>query len=153
MPAELIEVSTEIDATPAEVWAVVSDLTRMGEWSPQCRYTRVRGGGVVEPGARTININRQGFLVWPTTSKVLDVDPERRIAFRVSENGTVWSYDLTALPDGRTRLTERRAAPDGTSAVSRFLVRWVLGGEEGFESGLRAGMEQTLSRIKAAVER
>ena len=32
-----LHAETVIDASPEQVWAVVSDLRRMGEWSPQCR--------------------------------------------------------------------------------------------------------------------
>ena len=41
---ERIEGSIEIDAPPARVWEVVSDLRRMGEWSPQCKKMIIRGG-------------------------------------------------------------------------------------------------------------
>ncbi len=42
--APLLEASVEIDASPAQAWAVLSDLRRMGEWSPECRRVRVLGG-------------------------------------------------------------------------------------------------------------
>ncbi len=58
-----IEANIEIDAPPREVWAVVSDLERMGEWSPQC--LRMRVFGPVRLGARAVNLNRQGMRVWP----------------------------------------------------------------------------------------
>ena len=31
------EVAIDIAADPAAVWALVSDVRRMGEWSPVCR--------------------------------------------------------------------------------------------------------------------
>jgi len=52
-----IEANIEIDAPPREVWAVVSDLKRVGEWSPQC--LRMRVFGPVRLGARAVNLNRQ----------------------------------------------------------------------------------------------
>lgn len=64
-----IEANIEIDAPPREVWAVVSDLERMGEWSPQC--LRMRVFGPVRLGARAVNLNRQGVPVWPSTAKVV----------------------------------------------------------------------------------
>ena len=36
--------SVHIDRPPAEVWAAVTDVTRMGEWSPECVAARWVGG-------------------------------------------------------------------------------------------------------------
>ncbi|MDF3310402.1 SRPBCC family protein [Rhodococcus sp. T2V] len=148
--ATTLEASIDIDATPQDVWAVVSDLKRMGEWSPQCRKMRVLGG-VVEAGTKTVNINRKGFLVWPTTSKVVKFQPNKAIAFRILENRTIWSYELEPTASG-TKVIERREAPTGTSKVSQFLVKTVLGGNEDFEVDLVNGMNTTLARIKSAAE-
>lgn len=147
-----ISASIEIDATPEQVWALVSDPTRMPEWSPQCRKSVVRGGGPVRVGTRLLNVNRRGLLFWPTRSKIVEIVPERRFAFKIAENGTVWSYDLEPTVTG-TRLTESRRAPHGVSDLSNFLTRHVLGGTESFEAELEDGIRQTLERIKAAAER
>ncbi|NLU83131.1 SRPBCC family protein [Rhodococcus sp. HNM0569] len=151
MAASTLESSIDIDANPQDVWAVVADLQRMGEWSPQCRKMLILGG-VVGEGTRTVNLNRKGLLVWPTTSKVVSFVPNKRLAFRIPENRTIWSYVLEPTETG-TRLTERREAPSGTSGVSQFLVKWVLGGNDGFERELTEGIDQTLARIKAAAEK
>jgi len=148
---EEISASIEIDASTEQVWALVSDPTRMPEWSPQCRRTIIRGGGPVGVGTRTLNINRRGRLFWPTRSKIVEVVPHRRFAFRIAENGTVWSFDLEPTPTG-TRLTESRHAPHGVSDLSNFLTRNVLGGTESFEAELEDGIRQTLERIKATAE-
>ncbi len=147
---DLITASIDIDATPATVWSVVSDLRRMGEWSPQCRRMFIRGGEV-EQGTRTININRQGWKVWPTRSYVKVFEPERALAIKVAENGTVWTYELEPTESG-TRLTESRTAPQGVSGLSNFLTQHVLGGTDEFEAGLQTGIEATLAKIKTAAE-
>lgn len=149
MAAPLIEGSIDIDASPEKVWAVISDLSRMGEWSPQCRKQIVRGGPV-KVGTKTININRRGLLVWPTTATVVRYEPNKEVAYRINENNTVWSYTITPNGDG-VRLTERREAPEGTTKVSQFLVDKVLGGEKDFEAELSRGIDDTLARIKTAV--
>jgi len=146
-----IEVSIEIAAPPAEVWELVSDLRNMSRWSPQCRKTIVRGG-VMQEGAKLININRQGLLVWPTQAMVTEFVPEQRIAFKIRENWTVWSFTLVPTSGGGTRLVQRREAPKGISDVSVRLTKVVLGGVEGFTAGLQRGMNQTLARIKAELE-
>lgn len=147
--SKTLEATIEIAASPEQVWRVVSDLKRMGEWSPQCRKMRV--SGEVREGTKTFNINRKGFLVWPTTSKVVRFEPNKAIAFRVNENRTIWSYTLEPTETG-TRVVERREAPTGTSQVSQFLIKTVLGGAESFEADMIVGMNATLARIKNEAE-
>lgn len=148
MAAPLLEASTEIKATAAQVWAVVSDLQRMGEWSPQCRKVLIRGGKPVTLGTKTINVNKRGFLVWPTTAKVIRFEPDSEIAYRIAENGSIWSFTITPTDDG-VKLTERREAPNGTKKVSQVLINVAMGGEKQFDTELVDGMNQTLGKIKA----
>lgn len=148
--SKTLEASIDVDASPEEVWKVVSDLQRMGEWSPQCKKMKVFGGPV-RKGTTTLNVNRKGFLVWPTTAKVVEFEPNKTIAFRIVENKTVWSYSLTPSGSGTT-VVEKRQAPTGTSAVSTFLVKKVFGGIEEFDVELVEGMNKTLQRIKLESE-
>jgi uncharacterized protein YndB with AHSA1/START domain len=145
-----LEASIDINASPQDVWAIVADLQRMGEWSPQCKKMKVIGGTVRE-GAKTLNINRKGLLVWPTTAKVVRFEPNKSVAFRIAENRTIWSYNIEATETG-TKLTERREAPTGTSQVSQFLVKTVFGGNDSFEVELVKGMNATLERVKKEAE-
>ena len=76
----LLEETIEVDASPARVWSLVSDLRRMASWSPQVQKPFVRGGGPSRLGTRTLNVNRRGLLVWPTRAKVVRFEPHREIA-------------------------------------------------------------------------
>ncbi|MGA8988690.1 SRPBCC family protein [Aeromicrobium sp.] len=147
----LIAHSIEIEAPAARVWAIVSDLKRMGEWSPQCVSMKVFGGEVKQ-GARTLNLNRQGWKRWPTNARVVDFEPDHRLSFRILENRTVWSFELEPTATG-TRLTESRHTPRGVAAISNAAVKGLLGGVEEFEQELDAGIRQTLERIKSEAER
>lgn len=147
---QLIEGVVDIAAPPHVVWSLVSDLGRMPDWSPQCRKMIVFGKGV-KVGTRTLNINRRGKLFWPTNSKIVAFDVERRLAFRVVENGTVWTYDLEPTEFG-TRVTESRTTPHGVSKLSNVLTKNVFGGTDSFEAELDGGIHTTLTRIKAAAE-
>ena len=147
-----IEASIEIAAPPAQVWELVSDLSNMSRWSPQVFKTFVRGGEVRQ-GAKMININRKGLLVWPTQSMVTTFEPGQKIAFRIRENWTIWSFTLGPTADGGTRIVQRREAPKGISDVSVRLTKAVLGGVDDFTADLVKGMNQTLTRIKADAER
>lgn len=146
-----ISASTEIDAPPAAVWALVSDLTAMPRWSPQTMRSFHRGGGN-GLGARFLNLNRKGLLLWPTQSKVVRFEPEVEIAWRVKENYTVWSLRLEPTASGGTRLTSTREAPEGISDVSVRLTKIAFGGVPTFTATLQADMATTLAKIKAAVE-
>lgn len=145
-----ISASIEIDAPPAKVWEVVSDLKRMGEWSPQCKKMFVFGGEV-KKGTRTLNINAAGKVHWPTNAKVIDFEPGKKLAFRIVENRTIWAYELEETATG-SKLTESRRAPNGVSSGSNALTSRFFGGTDNFEDALERGIKKTLVRIKSEVE-
>ncbi|HPX35759.1 MAG TPA: SRPBCC family protein [Mycobacterium sp.] len=149
MAAPLLQAEIEINAPVSKVWGLVSDLGRMPQWSPQCRVMKALGP--LRPGTRTLNLNRRGMLFWPTTSVITEVVPERKFAFRVPLNTTVWSYELEPTATG-TRLIETRHAENGVTAVSAVATKVALGGLDTFERELVEGMNQGLARIKAAAE-
>lgn len=148
----LIEQHVEIAAPVAEVWALVGDVTRMPDWSPQVTSSRLRSGfETIALGAQFTNRNLHGELEWTTHAEVVRFDPEREIAFRVEENWAVWSFSLAPSGEGTT-LTQRRELPDGISDLSRELTDGFMGGQDAFSESLLAGMRETLERIKAAAE-
>jgi uncharacterized protein YndB with AHSA1/START domain len=149
MAQALLQAEIDIDATPERVWALVSDVSMMPKWSPQCRL--MKAFGPLRPGTRTVNLNRRHFLMWPTTSRITEVIPGRKLAFRVNENNTVWSYELEPTATG-TRLVETRHAENGVKPVSNLLVGALMGGVPSFERELVDGMNASLGRIKAAAE-
>lgn len=149
MAAPLLQAEIDIKAPVDKVWGLISDFRRMPQWSPQCRLMKPLGA--VRPGTRTLNINRRGYLFWPTTSVITEFVPQRKLAFRVTENRTVWSYELEPTVDG-TRVTETRRAEDGITAFSAFATKTFMGGVPRFERELLDGMNASLHRIKAAAE-
>ncbi|WP_165372466.1 SRPBCC family protein [Nocardioides iriomotensis] len=152
MPTPLpIESTVEVDAPPHAVWAVVGDLLRMPELSPELRRLYVVGGGRPRVGSTLVGLNRRGLVAWPTTSTVTVLDEERAVAWRTRESGATWSYRLEALDEGRrTRLTGRRDLPAFT--VGTTLLAPIIGGAEGHDRELAAGIAATLTRIKRVVE-
>lgn len=148
MPKNL-EATVDIIAPPERVWAVVGDPTRMPEFSPQC--VRMIPLGAPKAGTLTLNLNRDGWKYWPTTSRIVSWEPNREWAFKVNENRSVWRFTLEPTATG-TRLTQTRDVANGTTLFSRKAIDTVLGGEADFEEKLVDGMRQTLAAIKAAVE-
>ncbi len=149
MAAPLLQAEVEINAPVSKVWGLISDLNRMPQWSPQCRL--MKAFGPVRPGTRTFNLNRRNYLFWPTTSVITEVIPERKLAFKVNTNNTVWTYELEPTETG-TRVVESRHAENGVKAISTMSVNAVMGGEPDFERELIDGMNASLARIKAAAE-
>jgi uncharacterized protein YndB with AHSA1/START domain len=150
MAASILQAEIEINAPVSKVWGLVSDLSRMPQWSPQCRLMKPLGP--LRPGTRTINLNRRNLLFWPTTSTITEVLPERKLAFRIPLNTSVWSYELEPTATG-TRLVETRRADNGVTAVSKAVTNAALGGVPSFEKELLEGMNLSLARIKAAAEK
>src|SRR3954471_19372299 len=104
------EVTLEIDATPAEIYGLISDITRMGEWSPECIRCRwVKGSTGPAVGARFKAANKGGRgPAWFNTPVVTVAQPGREFAFNRSGPGIgsyTWTYVLEPTPTG-TRVTE-----------------------------------------------
>ncbi len=145
-----LESSIDIAATPEQVWAVVSDLKRMPEWSPNCRKMLVLGTPKV--GTFSINVNRDGWKVWPTTARIVRFEPNKAVAFKVLENGLTWSFDIEPTPTGSTLVQRRTDSADAT-LFAKAVLRVTMGGIDNVdETGVR-GMSTTLDRIKQAVEK
>jgi uncharacterized protein YndB with AHSA1/START domain len=149
MAEPLLQAQINIDAPVAKVWALISDFGRMPQWSPQCRMMKALGP--LRQGTRTINLNRRNFLYWPTTSTVTEVIPEKKLAFRVHTNNTVWTYELEPTENG-TLVVESRHAENGVRPSANFTVKALFGGVPNFERELVEGMNTSLARIKAAAE-
>ncbi|HWJ98846.1 MAG TPA: SRPBCC family protein [Acidimicrobiales bacterium] len=149
-------VTVHMDATPAEVWALVSDVTRIGEFSPETFEAEWLDGATgPEVGARFrghVKRNEKGPVYW-TTCEVLVCEPEQEFTFGVLTNGQLlntWGYRLEAVEgvEGRgTDVTEFfRLTPTLALKVYWTLLGWARGKTN------RNGMQRTLEAMKAVVE-
>lgn len=147
-----VRVTREADATPEHVWAMVSDLRRMGEWSPENVGGEWMGGATgPEPGAKFRGANVNGKKEWKSVATVVDADPGRRFSFRVTAFGVKiadWAYDFEATPTG-CRVTESWS--DLRPGWFKPLARMGTGVDDR-RSHTRSGVEQTLERLVAAAE-
>src|SRR5206468_11396041 len=98
------------DAPPRRVWALVSDVRRTGEWSPEC--VRVLPVGTPRRGTFLLGVNRRARVRWATVSRVRRYEPEREIGWTVLTNRSEWTYRLEPR-DGGTDVTETRRTPRG----------------------------------------
>jgi uncharacterized protein YndB with AHSA1/START domain len=145
-----ISASVEVEAAPDTVWEVVSDVTRMSEWSPECRRIVVLGSPKRGVGTRLLGLNRRGWAVWPTTSTVTRFEPGRAVAWKTRESGATWTYELAPSAAGTT-LTGRRDLPSYT--LGTRVMAPLIGGAQGHDGELADGIRTTLERIRSAVER
>lgn len=95
-------------AAPEEVYAVVADVTRTGEWSPVCQECWWDEGDGPHVGAHFTGRNVLPDRTWETRSRVIAAEPGRRFAWSVGPGRVEWGYVLEpAGPDGTsTELTE-----------------------------------------------
>jgi uncharacterized protein YndB with AHSA1/START domain len=140
-------------AAPAErVWSMISDVTRMPEWSPEQAATRWVGGATGPAlGARFRGTNRNGWRRWSTSCKVTEFDPQRKFTFAVSSYGlpvSDWSYELTSTADGCT-VTE--STTDRRGVLIRVGGGVVTGVYDRATHNL-AGIKTTLAALKSAAE-
>jgi uncharacterized protein YndB with AHSA1/START domain len=140
-----------IEAPADRVWAVLSDLSRMPDWSPELvRMLPLKRGGL-RLGQSYLGVNRRKAVVWPTRSVVAVLEPGRALAWDTRSSGARWIWEL--VPDGeRTRVVHRRPVPRALTPISRVFAPVFLGGTRSHADELEAGMAQTVSRLKAAVE-
>lgn len=102
--AHRVTVSREIAASPARVWELVSDLPRMGEWSPEATGGRWKGDtGRASQGAGFVGHNRSGWRRWSTLATVTECEPGSSFSFDVTAGRIQvarWRYDIEPTASG-----------------------------------------------------
>jgi hypothetical protein len=143
------EEALEIHASPQRVYHLVSNLPRMGEFSPECYSVEwLNGADGPAVGARFLGHNRAGPLKWSRIGTVITANPGQEFCFATEEDGheaTVWRYQFTPSPAGTI----------ATESFDTVWVRWWLHAAHVItrrERQLHRGMRQTLERVKAAAE-
>lgn len=149
---ERIEISRDIAASPEAVYAAISDVTRMGEWSEEC-HTCEWHDGFDGPavGAVFDGHNRAGEKEWTTTAKVVEADPGRAFAFECSMfdfHYATWGYRIEPI-DGGSRVTEwtEDLRPDEVKPMSQE-----ISGIDDRTGRNEQTMSGTLERLAAALE-
>jgi uncharacterized protein YndB with AHSA1/START domain len=153
-PRRELRAEIEVAAPRDRVWAVLTDFSRMPEWSPELvRMTALRRGGL-RVGQQYLGINRRGPVVWPTRSVVCAVAPGSLVAWDTVSSGARWIYELTDATSGqdRTLVVHRRQVPRDLTLGSRLVAPLLLGGTPEHADELEAGMGTTLERLRAEVE-
>lgn len=145
--------SIDIDAPVDQVYALVSDITRTGEWSPECARCRwLDGATSAEEGARFRGTSRNGWRRWSTTSTIRTAGAEAGLTWDVTYLGRPvarWRYGLEPLADDRTRLSE--SVDDQRELWLRLASPWITGFRDRAARNTDT-IDTSLERIKAIVE-
>lgn len=145
-------VTVHIDASPDLVWSLVSDVTRIGRYSPETFEAEWLDGATGPAvGAKFrghVKRNEKGPTYW-TTCTVVASDPGQEFAFGVGKPDkplNVWRYHLEPAGDG-TDITESfTLTPTLGLRVYWALLGWARGRTN------RRGMQRTLEAVKADAE-
>jgi hypothetical protein len=162
---------TRVAAPPEAVYAVVSDLTRSAEWSPECVGGEWTSGEPGTPGAVFRGENHRSTEVvswapvvrgtWFTESEVVYAEPGRAFAWSMRNSAgekqeSVWSYDIHPAASGGSELVHRFRMGSPTEGIrgitaemddaarERFFTQW---GDK-----VAADMQLTVERIRQVVE-
>jgi uncharacterized protein YndB with AHSA1/START domain len=148
-----VEISRSIAAPPEAIYAAISDVTRMGEWSPECHacewHEGVDGPAV---GATFDGHNRNGELEWTTQGRVTVAEPGRAFVFECSMmdfHYATWGFRIEPEEDG-CRVTEwsEDLRPESAMEFSR-----AMSGVDDRPERNRQTMSRTLDRLAAELER
>ncbi|MFL5953582.1 MAG: SRPBCC family protein [Gaiellaceae bacterium] len=147
-----VEVSETVKATATRLYELVSDLPRMGEWSPENTGGKWLGGATgPAAGTKFHGSNRAGWRRWSTTVTVTSAEPGRWMVFDVETFGvplSTWEYELTER-DGACTVTERWT--DRRPGWMRTVAVPVTGVRDRVDHN-RRNMQETLQRLKASAE-
>lgn len=160
-----------ISARPEDVYALVSDLPRCGEWSPECQGGEWISG---EPGTvgavfsghnlRSPDVVAWAPVVrghWTTTCEVVEAEPGRRFSWAMrtragERQDSVWGFDIE--PDGDASILTHRFLMTKPTEGIREITKEMDDPEKMnffFEWGekVQSDIEVTLERIKKILEK
>jgi len=147
-------VSIEIDADAGMVYDLISDVTRIGEWSPECRRANwLDGEAGPAVGVRFKGHNKWKMSRWARICEIVAAEPGREFAFWTipghgpSADSTTWRWDIETAGDV-TRVTQ-------SYEITKMPQRWFLPIVKRFmphHLDMRDHIRQTLEALKTTAE-
>ena len=146
-------VTLHIDAPPDQVWGLIADITRMGEYSPEVIEAEWLDGATGPALGATyrghVKRNEIGPVYW-TTCSITECVPGEAFEFQVVMGGrpvNTWRYEFRAAEGGGTDVTESFDLGDSLwTRVWRPLGGFLR------ERRNQRDMLTTLERVKAVAE-
>lgn len=165
-----VSVSSLVNADAASIYRYVTDLTRSGEWSPECRGGEWVSGIAATQGAVFHGCNHRGDDTvawapvvrgeWSTDAEVIAAEPNSLFSWAMRDSSgrmqqSVWSFRITETAN-RVALTHNfvmRSLTEGMRKIlagltptdtDRFIKDW--------QSKLETDMRASLAAIKRNLE-
>jgi hypothetical protein len=144
--------SIEISRSPEELYGLVADVSRMGQWSPVCT-----GGSYDDDGEWFTGTNAMGESTWETRCRVVVAEPGHEFAFiNHGLEGRIemvrWGFLFEPIEGGGTEVTQTwEVLPDYAEGLGLDDVS-AVGVLEMLKNAALEGMPQTLAALKADVE-
>ncbi|TQL67799.1 polyketide cyclase/dehydrase/lipid transport protein [Nocardioides albertanoniae] len=146
--------SIHVRVAPDELYAIVSDVTRTGEWSPICQECWWDAGEGPQVGAWFTGRNVVPERTWETRSQVVAADPGREFAWSVGKGYARWGFHLEPGDEpGTTTLTESWEFT--RAGLEVFIERYgddAPNQVENRTTAARTGIPATLAAIKKIAE-
>lgn len=122
-----VDVELVVDKEPAAMWELITDVTRIGEWSPECKAGEWLDGGTARVGARFEGRNHFGNgFIGTTTCLVTEAEQPSVFEWIVLDPshspdtpGSIWRYELAPGDEpGQTRVHHRFVHGPGVTGLS-----------------------------------
>jgi uncharacterized protein YndB with AHSA1/START domain len=115
-------VAVTVDADIEDVWKLVRDVTRIGEWSHECIDAAWLGGATAAaPGARFRGRNRAGAFRWGRECEVLSAEPYqltwRTVPTARYPDSSEWRITLDET-DGGTTISQHFRVVRGATVLA-----------------------------------
>jgi Polyketide cyclase / dehydrase and lipid transport len=148
---DTLSASTHIQASAKDVYAVVSDVTRIPEWSPET----YRAEWLTRNRFRAWNRRRLGW--WKTDANVVTAEPDREFSFIVQVEAlggdwAQWTYLIEpGSTEGTVRLTEtfRMCV---SLPIGAIIFEYVCLFMRDRPSDLQANLQTSVDKIRAIIE-
>ena len=146
-------VTVNMNASPGQIWGLVSDVTRIGSYSPETFEAEWLDGATGPAvGAKFrghVKRNGKGPIYW-TTCVVTTCVPDSAFGFDVltgDKPTNTWTYRIAPAGDGSDVTESFQLADNVLLKIYWALLGWTRGKTN------RNGMQATLEAIKAEVEK
>jgi len=144
--------SIVIGRSPEDLYDMVSDVTRMGEWSPVCTTCWWDEGASPEVGSWFSGRNVAGDTTWETRSQVVVADRGHEFAYLVGGSLVRWGYAFEPV-DGGTQLTESwEFLPDGIAMFEKHFGEDAQTQIDARTEAAHSGIPVTLAAMKRSAE-
>ena len=144
--------SIMVARSPEDLYDMISDVTRMGEWSPVCTACWWDDGDSLRAGAWFTGRNEIPDRTWETRCEVVVAERGHEFAFIVGGAYTRWGYNFTPVKDG-TEITESwELLPAGIAMFEERFGDDAEAQRTDRAEAARAGIPATLAAIKRTAE-